>query len=1178
MKTFATILIGLVITVLFAVPAIAQDSSCETGIISTVDTPDWPHDIAVSGSYAYISDASSGLQIIDISNPYSPYIVGSVNTPVRAEDVEVLGQYAYVADNTGGLQVIDVSDASAPFIAGAVGTSMAVGLAVSGSYAYVADSNAGLRIIDISNPSSPFIVRTVDTPGGARHVVVEGSYAYVADGTPATGLQIINISNPSTAFIVGSVSTPGVTYGVDIDYPYAYVTQFAPPCGGLVVINVSDPSAPYIEGSVCTSGTQTSDIIVSGDHAYLADYYSGLDIVNIADPSAPYVAQSVPTSGAGTGGVAVSGDYAYLAHRYLGLLVVELCEYAEPTSQTPVIVIPGFMGTYLYHDVNGNGIADPRDDINYTSDELIWIDQQLLTSIPDDYLEVLALDQDGNDLTGTDILVGAIMKENHEIGLEVCLPTLNPITCWPDPICTICYAMHKNLNTYGDLVSRLGNYGYFENSTMFTFPYDWRKRIDGEGGLAESLEDFINERGLSQVDIVAHSMGGLVAREFARDPDNAAKIRKLIFLGTPQNGAPAIYSPFYDGELRHDFLMSLFTENSTMKSLIANWPGVHELLPNSNCYTKFQGAWENTFLFYKGLGEKWAKIPLSEIYRWDDEGNTLPPQFWVPNTGLNQEAKAFHENFDLSEGGEENYLIMGKRDDTLCGYKITAYRDIKPPDFLDYRFNTLESWGDSTVPYQSAFSMANDYYRDIFIVDDGDFKHGDYAMEEDVNQLICMLLLEEDTPSDAELPGERIRRASTHEKSTFAKIRTASPVYLQIVDSLGRINQQVEGEPLVEIPSSSFYVFPHNEVAYLTEPGTYRINILGYEVGHFSLVMDFVEEDVNVVSAAFVNVPVAEGSIGSVDITLAGPSSEFQMDYDGDNSYDEAITSENLPVILSTPVTEVEEGVLYEYPVDAEAAVDGTVTFSLDENPPGMTIDPEGGLITWVAACGPSHVIVRATGGNGNYDTQEFDITVADNNSPEIVAPPDITVECEGASTSVDLGLPTASDTCCDVSVSNDAPDSFPLGNTTVTWTAVDCNGNSSTATQNVTVIDTTPPSLSVSVSPDILWPPNHKMVLVTLTITTNDVCCGSNVTVQLISAQMNEGSTENTYDPLYDLDPDTGYIGKDIQIIDGKIYLRAERAGKSNGRVYTLTYRAADCAGNTSTASATVTVPHDMR
>ena len=83
--------------------------------------------------------------------------------------------------------------------------------------------------------------------------------------------------------------------------------------------------------------------------------------------------------------------------------------------------------------------------------------------------------------------------------------------------------------------------------------------------------------------------------------------------------------------------------------------------------------------------------------------------------------------------------------------------------------------------------------------------------------------------------------------------------------------------------------------------------------------------------------------------------------------------------------------------------------------------------------------------------------------------------------------------------------------------------------------------------------------------------------TVTLLSVQMNEGETEDTYDPNYDIDPENGYIGDDIQIIDGTIYLRAERSGKSDGRVYTLTYQATDCAGNTSTASATVTVPHDM-
>jgi pectinesterase len=39
---------------------------------------------------------------------------------------------------------------------------------------------------------------------------------------------------------------------------------------------------------------------------------------------------------------------------------------------------------------------------------------------------------------------------------------------------------------------------------------------------------------------------------------------------------------------------------------------------------------------------------------------------------------------------------------------------------------------------------------------------------------------------------------------------------------------------------------------------------------------------------------------------------------------------------------------------------------------------------------------------------------------------------------------------------------------------------------------------------------------------------------------------------------------------------LRAERGGSGAGRVYTVTYRATDAAGNSGQAAAIVTVPHD--
>ncbi|TDA89846.1 HYR domain-containing protein, partial [Halomonas marinisediminis] len=63
--------------------------------------------------------------------------------------------------------------------------------------------------------------------------------------------------------------------------------------------------------------------------------------------------------------------------------------------------------------------------------------------------------------------------------------------------------------------------------------------------------------------------------------------------------------------------------------------------------------------------------------------------------------------------------------------------------------------------------------------------------------------------------------------------------------------------------------------------------------------------------------------------------------------------------------------------------------------------------------------------------------------------------------TSVALGAPTTADNCGVASVTNDAPATFPLGETTVTWIVTDNAGLTATCTQTVTVNDTTPPTIT---------------------------------------------------------------------------------------------------------------------
>ena len=114
--------------------------------------------------------------------------------------------------------------------------------------------------------------------------------------------------------------------------------------------------------------------------------------------------------------------------------------------------------------------------------------------------------------------------------------------------------------------------------------------------------------------------------------------------------------------------------------------------------------------------------------------------------------------------------------------------------------------------------------------------------------------------------------------------------------------------------------------------------------------------------------------------------------------------------------------------------------------------------------------------------------------------------------------------------------------------------------------IDTTPPTLTVSLSPNKLWPANEKLVPITATITVKDDY-DPQPEIQLISFSANEKADKEDVKDVK--------LGTD----DRQFMLRAKREGKNKaGRIYTVTYSATDGSGNKSTASATVTVPHDER
>jgi hypothetical protein len=104
-------------------------------------------------------------------------------------------------------------------------------------------------------------------------------------------------------------------------------------------------------------------------------------------------------------------------------------------------------------------------------------------------------------------------------------------------------------------------------------------------------------------------------------------------------------------------------------------------------------------------------------------------------------------------------------------------------------------------------------------------------------------------------------------------------------------------------------------------------------------------------------------------------------------------------------------------------------------------------------------------------------VTVVDKENPLLVAPQDMVANNDPhlPSAVVNAGVPDAADNCPDLKVSSarsdkgaiDAP--FPVGVTTVTWTATDASGNVSSAKQSITVFDKEAPSLTVP--PDLTTP-----------------------------------------------------------------------------------------------------------
>ncbi len=230
--------------------------------------------------------------------------------------------------------------------------------------------------------------------------------------------------------------------------------------------------------------------------------------------------------------------------------------------------------------------------------------------------------------------------------------------------------------------------GLKQNKDFYIYGFDWRQSLQTAG---DKLKSYLDSIPSQKVDIVSHSLGGLVARTYIQQNPLDHKVDKLITLGSPHEGTVLAYPLWENGEVNIDNLIDKTSINAVLNicrvkispfSLATKRQVIHTMVPSiKDILPTFDFIYKNNSLITTDLldGENtWLK----------NHPFTLP----FGNTDL------------LTIGGD------GKKTSNSINVKNTSVKDLVKGNWIDgepVKFNNV-SEGDGTVlRTSSVLSLAN---------------------------------------------------------------------------------------------------------------------------------------------------------------------------------------------------------------------------------------------------------------------------------------------------------------------------------------------------------------------------------------------------------------------------------------------------------------------------------------
>ncbi len=460
----------------------------------------------------------------------------------------------------------------------------------------------------------------------------------------------------------------------------------------------------------------------------------------------------------------------------------------------------------------------------------------------------------GSEETPVVLIPGMMGSSVSDWGITPELPLTNPANASD----LFIHLDHKIKGTgFKALKKELSRFSY-----VVQCPWDWRLNSHdaSQEYLIDKIDLALKKSTTGKVHIVAHSMGGLVARAYIQSKSYRGDIDKVAFVGTPHLGS---CNPYYIWEGGDPKTLDDLTDGAFISAMINPYTRtIKGLLETYD--TKFWGLLTNDEIrsFIRDTVDAESLLELmytgdfltdgTEI--WGTTGSNKNNWLTILNTGLGDYVAP---SSVISEDGTngtkvEARLFVGESKESTIervimrlkkgseGATNDLYEDGIPRDWSQKEYNVVWGKGDGTVPYDSATFPYSEGWAEIC----------EKTSEESHFELIKDFTDEIVAFMQPATQNSYLNISSDEEESIQTITLTVSikgNMEIFITDSQNRKTgvDTSTGKPEMEIPNSRCAFKVNGGATMIEDPetGTYQVTYFGERQRDFTLKIEYIDSN-----------------------------------------------------------------------------------------------------------------------------------------------------------------------------------------------------------------------------------------------------------------------------------------------------------------------------------------------